>query len=135
MSLRVRKVHWRGFAGDQADEALFGSQDGLVDGFAFEAFSGIKLQRSVYAQHVDRAHLGNHVDGDEHHHLVEAILCADRLRHDFAEPAQQHAWTAERATHERDPLATASAAASLRPNRVRIATRIRYLRSLARQAI
>src|SRR5262249_55468109 len=36
---------------------------------------------------------------DQHDNLVEALLRADRLRHDLAEAAQQHARTAERATH------------------------------------
>ena len=70
-----------------------------MDGVAVEALGGVKLERAVDAQHVDRADLRHHVGGDQHHDLVEAFLRADRLRHDFAEPAQQHARTAERATH------------------------------------
>ena len=99
MRLRVRQVHRIGFAGDQADQSFVGLKYGLVDGFALEAFGGVQLKGSVYAQDVDRAHLRHHVGGDQHHHLVEAILRADRLRHYLAKPAQQHARTAERATH------------------------------------
>ena len=65
-----------------------------------QAFRGVKLERAVDAQHVDRADLRHHVGGDQHHDLVQAFLRADRLRHDLAEAAQQHARTAERATHD-----------------------------------
>ena len=41
MALRVRQVDRVGFAGDQADQAFVGLQDGLVDGFALEAFGGV----------------------------------------------------------------------------------------------
>ena len=86
-------------AGDQADEALVLAQHGEVHGLAVQALGGVKLERAVDAQHVDRADLRHHVGGDQHHDLVEAFLRADRLRHHFAKPAQQHARTAERATH------------------------------------
>ena len=72
---------------------------GLVDGFALEAFGGVQFERAVDAQDVDGADLRHHVGGDQHHDLVEAVLRADRLRHHLAKPAQQHARTAERATH------------------------------------
>ncbi len=97
--LRFREVDRVGFAGDQADQAFVGAQHGLVHGFRLEAFGGVKLERAVDAQHVDGADLRHHVGGDQHHDLVEAFLRADRLRHHFAKPAQQHARTAERATH------------------------------------
>ncbi len=83
-----------GFAGDQADQAFLGLQHGLVDGFALEALGGVQLQGSVHAQHVDRANLRHHVGGDQDDHFVEAFLRADPLRHDLAEPAEQHARTA-----------------------------------------
>ena len=76
-----------------------GAQHGEVDGFALQAFGGVQLERAVDAQHVDGAHLRHHVGGDQDDDLVEALLRADRLRHDLAEPAQQHARTAKRATH------------------------------------
>ncbi len=99
MRLRVRQVDRAGLACDQADQAFVGAHHGAVHRFAIEAFGGVELERGVDAQHVDRADLRNHVGGDQHHDLVEAFLRADRLRHDFAKPAQQHARTAERATH------------------------------------
>ena len=38
--------------------------------------------------------------------LSKAFLRADRLRHNFAKPAQQHARTAERAAHGGEVLGT-----------------------------
>jgi hypothetical protein len=64
-----------------------------VHGVAIEAFGCIELERGIDAQHINRADLRNHVGGDQHHDLVEAFLRADRLRHHFAKPAQQHART------------------------------------------
>ena len=105
MALRVRQVDRVGFARDQADQAFVRAQHGLVDGLLVEAFGGVELERAVDAQHVDGADLRHHVGGDQHHDLVEAFLRADRLRHHFAKPAQQHARTAERATHDVIPRA------------------------------
>ena len=99
MRLRVRQVDRVGFARDQADQALVGAQHGLVHRLLLEALGGVKLERAVHAQHVDGADLRHHVGGDQHHDLVQAFLRADRLRHHLAKPAQQHARTAERATH------------------------------------
>jgi hypothetical protein len=101
--LRVRQIDRIGLARHQADQAFVGLQHGLVDGFVLEALGGVQFQGSVHAQHVDRANLRHHVGGDQDDHLVEAILRADRLRHNFAETAQQHARTAKRATHLLDP--------------------------------
>ena len=99
MRLGVGEVDGSRLARNQADEALVRTQHGVVHRDAIEALSGVKLERAVDAQHVDRADLGHHVGGNQHHDLVEAFLRADRLRHDFAEAPQQHARTAERATH------------------------------------
>ncbi len=99
MGLGVGQVDGVGLAGDQADQAFVGAQHGLVDRLPVEAFGRIELERAVDAQHVDGANLRHHVGGDQHHDLVEAILRADRLRHHFAETAQQYARTAQRAAH------------------------------------
>ena len=99
MRLCVRQVDGGSLAGDQADQAFVGTQHGLMDGVALQSFGGIEFERGVDAQDIDRAHLRNHVCGDQHHDLVKALLRADRLRHHFAKSAQQHARTAERATH------------------------------------
>ncbi len=98
MGLRVRQRERFGVRGDQADEAFVRAHRRHVDGFALEAFRGEELETTVGAQHVDRADLGDHVGGDVHHDAIEARLCVHRLRHDFAEPAQQQAGSAERAT-------------------------------------
>ena len=112
--LRFRQVDRIGLAGDQADQAFVRPQHGLVDGLALEAFGGVKLERAVDAQHVDGADLRHHVGGDQHHDLVQAFLRADRLRHHLAKPAQQHARTAERATHDVIPRASPSGRAGRR---------------------
>ena len=98
--LGVRKVDRVRLARDEPDQALVRAQHGLVDGFRLEAFAGVQFERAVHAQHVDGADLRHHVGGDQHHDLVQAFLRADRLRHHLAKPAQQHARTAERATHD-----------------------------------
>src|SRR5207244_948826 len=107
--LRLREVDRVGFAGDEADEAFVGGQHGVVHGLRIQAFGGVKLEAAVDAQHIDRADLRYHVGGDQHHDLVEAFLRTDRLRHYLAKPAQQHAWTAERATHDGFPRGTDTA--------------------------
>ncbi len=99
MRLRVGQVDGVRLARDEADEAFVGAHHGAVDGFPVEALGGVEFKRAVDPQHVDGAHLRHHVGGDQHHDLVEAFLRADRLRHDFAEPAQQYARTAQRAAH------------------------------------
>ncbi len=100
MVLGFRQVDRIGLAGDQADQAFVRAQHGLVHGLLVEAFGGVQLERAVHAQHVDGADLRHHVGGDQHHDLVQALLRADLLRHHLAKPAQQHARTAERATHD-----------------------------------
>ena len=61
-----------------------------------QALGGIELEHVVGAQHIDRAHLRDHVGRDEGDHLVEPLLGADRLRHDLAELPQEHARPGER---------------------------------------
>ena len=97
--VRLRQVDRVGFASDQADQPFVGTEHRDVDGFRLEALAGVQLEAAVDAQHVDGTHLRHHVGGDQHDDLVEALLRADRFRHHLAEPAQQHAGTAERASH------------------------------------
>ena len=103
MVLGVGQVERLRLARHQADEAFVLAQHRDVHGFGFEAFRSVQFERAVDAQHIDGADLRNHVGGDQHHDLVEAFLRADRFRHHLAEPAQQHARTAERATHRFSP--------------------------------
>ena len=99
VTLGVRQIERRCFACDEADETLVRGQHGAMHRIAVETFGGVEFQGIVDAQHVGRAHLRHHVGGDQHHDLVEALLCADRLRHDFAESSQQDAGAARRAPH------------------------------------
>ena len=89
MMLRVGERQRLGRLGDQADEAFAGAHRGEVDRFAVQAFGRVELEPAVGAQHIDRADLRDHVGGDVDDDLVEPRLRADRLRHDFAKPAQQ----------------------------------------------
>ena len=102
-----------GLRGDQADEALAHPHGRQVDGVRVQALGGEELERAVVAQHVERADLGDHVGGDQDDDLVEAVLRRHRLRHDFAQPAQQHARTADRATHHVPPCAALTHRASV----------------------
>jgi len=101
MAVGLRQVDRVGLARDQADQALVLAQHGKVDRLVLEAFRGVQLERAVDAQHVDGADLRHHVGGNQHDDFVQAFLRADRLRHHLTEPTQQHARTAERATHGR----------------------------------
>ena len=114
MCLRVGEVDGGGLACHQADQAFVGAHHGAVHRIAVEAFGGIQLKCQIDAQHIDGAHLRNHIGGDQHHDLVKAFLRADRLRHDFAKPAQQHARTAERATHDVRSLGLSSTGGAAR---------------------
>ena len=120
MVLRLREVDRVGLAGDQADQALVRAQHGLVHGLRLEALGGVQLERAVHAQHVDGADLRHHVGGDQHHDLVQAFLRADRLRHHLAKPAQQHARTAERATHDVIPRVSPSGRGLLAPGSTKV---------------
>src|SRR6516165_6161439 len=99
MRLGIRQVNRTCLTGHQADQAFVGPHYRAVHGVAIEAFGCIEFERRIDAQHIDGADLRNHVGGDQHHDLVKAFLRADRLRHDFAKPTQQHARTTKRATH------------------------------------
>ncbi|MGX0998611.1 hypothetical protein AB7M38_005903 [Bradyrhizobium diazoefficiens] len=99
MALRVVQIERRRLAGDEADQALMGAEHGMVHRLAVQTFGGVELERVVDAQHIDRAHLGHHVGGDQHHDLVQPLLGRDLLRHGFAEPSQQDAGTSRRAPH------------------------------------
>ena len=97
MVLRVGERERFRRARDEADEALVRSHRRLMHGLPVEAFGCEQLQRPVRARHIERAHFGDHVGGDEDDDAVETRLRADRLRHDFAEPPQQQTRSARRA--------------------------------------
>ena len=97
--LGVGELHRLGLLGDQADQALAGLQMRVVDGLGVEALGGEQLERAVAALQIERAHLGDHVRGDQHHDLVEARLRALALRHHLAQAAQQLSRGANRDRH------------------------------------
>jgi hypothetical protein len=97
--LGVRELHRLGLLGDQADQAFAGLQMGVVDGAGIEAFSGEQFERAVAPAQIERAHLGHHVRGDQHHHLVEAHLGALALGHHLAQAAQHLSRGANRDSH------------------------------------
>ena len=88
-----------GGCGDEADEALGRAHGSEVHRLSVQALGGVEFEAAVAPHDIDRADLGDHVGGDMDHDLVEARLRAHRLRHDFAEPAQQKARSAECAAH------------------------------------
>ena len=100
MGLGVGQRQRLGLGGDQADDALAEPHRREMHRLAVQAFGGVEFEPAVGVQHIDRAHLGHHVEGDLHDDLVEARLRADRLRHDLAEAAQQQPRSAQRATHQ-----------------------------------
>ena len=87
MGLGVGELHRLAMFGDQADETFASLQMGVVHRLAVEAFGGEQLERGVAAAQIERAHLGNHVGGDQDHDLVEACLCALALGHHLAQAA------------------------------------------------
>ena len=92
-----------GARGDEADKAFARPHGRQVDGLAIEALGGEQLHRAIGPHHVERAHLGHHVGGDEHDDAVQARLSGDRLRHHLAEPPQQQTRSARRA-HQHRPI-------------------------------
>ena len=128
VALRVVQVERRRLAGDEADQALMGAQHGAMHGVAVEAFGGVELQRVVDAQHIDRADLGHHVGGDQHHDLVQSLLGRDLLRHGFAEPSQQDAGASRRAPHVLISLREASPTGRREPAVNSSKTTILYIR-------
>ena len=120
MALGVRQVQRGGLAGDQTDQSLMRVHDGLVYRLAVQAFGGVKLEVAVMAQHIGRAHLGHHVGRDQHDDLVEPFLCRDLLRHDFAEPSQQDAWSSQRAPHLSCPSCRSSLEGRCCPRRCEV---------------
>ena len=84
---------------DQADQTFAGGQGREMDRFAIQALGGVELQLAVGAQDIDGANLGHHIGGDMDDDPVQSRLCAHRLRHDFAKPAQKQTGSAQSAAH------------------------------------
>ena len=99
MFLRVGEVERPGTGRDGADQALAEPQLREVDGVGVQTFGGVELEHRIGAQHIERAHLGDHVGGDIAHDTVEPLLRLQRLLHELAEPFQQNARATGRVTH------------------------------------
>ena len=87
MGLGVGELHRLAVLGDQADETLASLQMRVVHRLAVQAFGGEQLERGVAAAQIERAHLGHHVGGDQHHDLIETCLRALALGHHLAQAA------------------------------------------------
>jgi hypothetical protein len=97
--LGVGELHRLSLLRNQADQAFAGLEMGVVDRYGIEALGGEQLERAVAAPQIERAHLGHHVRGDQHDHLVEAGLRALAHRHHLAQAAQQLSRGANRDRH------------------------------------
>ena len=87
--LRVGQVERPGVGGDIADQPLADAQAGLVHRRRLQSLGGEQFQDLAGALHVDRAHLGHHVGGDDDDDLIQAYLGGAGARHDVAHPRQQ----------------------------------------------
>ena len=102
--LRIRQIERPAAGGDLADKAAAGIQRHLVHGIQVEPPGGVELQHTVGAQHIDRAHLRNHVGGDLCNDLVQALLGAERFCHDLTQAAHKHTWPRKRLSARHNPL-------------------------------
>ena len=91
MRLRIGERECARLGSDMADQALTHPQPGLVDGFGIEAFGREEFEHVAGAADVDRAHLGDHVGGNDQHDLVETGLRGPGRGHDVAQPPEQAA--------------------------------------------
>ena len=100
MKLSVGQLHRLGRRAIRPTRPSPGLQMRVVDGDRVQAFRREQFERSVAAAQVERAHLGDHVRGDQHHDLVEARLHALARGHDLAQAAQQLPRGANRSSHK-----------------------------------
>ncbi len=103
MLRRVLQAERFRLVGDQAHKAFTQTQRGDVNGIALEAMGGEKFQRAIVAQHIERAHIGPHIVGDQIDDLVQPVLAGQRFGHGFAQLAQEHPRSTNRCHHVRSP--------------------------------
>jgi hypothetical protein len=101
MVARVRQVERTRARRDRADKALAKAQLRQMHRAGIEAFRGVEFQHRVGAQHIKRAHFGDHVGGDFAHDPVEPLLRLQGFGHDLAQPLQQYARAAGDFAHRR----------------------------------
>ena len=112
MLLRIGELHRLRLLGDEADKTLAAAKMGVVHRGGVQALGGKQLERSIAAAEVNRTHLGDHVGGDQHRHLIEACFSALALGHDLAQAPQQQSRGAHRARSWHHPLLVGGLAAN-----------------------
>ena len=95
----LREVQANGLLRNEAHKAFASLQLRLMNCLSLEAFGCIKFQHGTGAHDIDRTHLSNHVGGDHHNNFIEPLLRRLRLRHHFAELAEEDAWAECSASH------------------------------------
>src|ERR1700751_3857476 len=95
----VGEIDRLGLLDHEADEALARIHRGDVDGLRREALRRKELEHAVIARDIDRADLGHDIRRDQAHDPVEASLRTDGLGHQFAQPPEQQARSAESWPH------------------------------------
>ena len=97
--LGIRQVERPRAGRDGADEALSEPQLRQVNRTGIQTFRRVEFEHRVGAQHIEGAHLRDHVLCDVAHDTVETLLRLQRLRHELAEPFQKHARSGGHVTH------------------------------------
>ncbi len=69
-----------------------------------KTFGGVELKHAIGAKNVKGADFRNHILRDFTDNPVKTLLRLQRLRHQFAQPLQQHAGTGCQITHDRRGL-------------------------------
>jgi hypothetical protein len=92
--LRICQRQRPGMRGDVADQTLADGEPGLVHRLLLEAVRGAEFKDVAGTRQIDRAHLGDHVAGDDAHGLVEPLLAASAARHQVAQALEQPAHAA-----------------------------------------
>ena len=87
MMLRVLNIQGLSLTRDHTDEAFARFHRRHVDGFTLQPFGREELERVIGAHHIKGAHFRDHIGRNQCHDLIKACLCANRLRHNFAEAA------------------------------------------------
>ncbi len=99
MLLRIGEREAFGRLRDEPDQTFVRAHRRQMHGLPVQALRGVEFETAVPTQHVNGANLRDHVGSDVDDDAIEPGLGADRLRHDFAEPAQQQTGSAVSALH------------------------------------
>ena len=99
MLLRIGEREAFGRLRDEPDQTFVRTHRRQMHGLPVQALRRVEFESAVPTQHVNGANLRDHVGSDVDDDAIEPGLGADRLRHDFAEPAQQQTGSAVSALH------------------------------------